>query len=433
MNERPTESKERRTKSFLGVGLAVVLAGAAFFSGFQLGTGEAITNQEASLWSLFTAKPVLSEEGVDMTEFWRVWQLMNEKYVATTATSTLSDLDKVRGAIEGLVASYGDPYSTYLPPEDASQFGEDISGNFGGVGMEVGVRNGLITVIAPLPGTPAEQAGILSGDVIVKIDGQSTESMNVDEAVNLIRGEKGSTVHLTLYRDGETDFIELAVVRDTINIPTVKTEQKGDVFYIALYSFNALSEAKMQEALRSYVQSGTTKLILDLRGNPGGYLQSAVAIASYFLPSGEVVVREQYGSGQAEDLYRSQGRTLKQFAPSEMVVLIDGGSASAAEILAGALQEHGVATLIGETTFGKGSVQELVDLPDGASLKVTIARWLTPNGTSISKAGLTPDVAVERTGDDMVAGKDPQLDAALAWLHGDKSVASSTPANGVAE
>jgi carboxyl-terminal processing protease len=192
------------------------------------------------------------------------------------------------------------------------------------------------------------------------------------------------------------------------------------VFIITLYSFNALSEAEMQNALRGYVESGKRKLILDLRGNPGGFLQSAVNISSFFLPAGAVVVREDFGESREERVYRSTGRQLKSLVsdliPEEMVVLIDGGSASASEIVAGALQEHGVATLIGSQTFGKGSVQELVELGDGSSLKVTIARWLTPNGTSISDGGLAPDIAVERTPQDRTEERDPQLDEALNFL-----------------
>jgi carboxyl-terminal processing protease len=405
----------------LGSGLALLLAAAAFFSGVHLGTGgDGSLSMEAGLFSFFKPTPAPSAE-VDMAEFWRVWDLMDEKFVSATGTP-LTDEEKVRGAIAGLVKSYDDPYTMYLPPSEAEDFNEEISGNFSGVGMEVGVRDDIITVIAPLPETPAFKAGIISGDKITKIGDVSTEDMGVDEAVKLIRGEKGTEVTLTIYRDGETELLEITVVRDTITVPTTKTEQQGDVFIISLYSFNALSEMKMQEALREYVKSGADKLVLDLRGNPGGYLQSAVTIASYFLPAGEVVVREQFGSGEGEEVYRSQGRTLKQYAPKEMVVLVDGGSASASEILAGALKEHGVATVIGQTTFGKGSVQELVDLPNGSSLKVTIARWLTPNGASISENGLEPNISIERTPEQVVAGEDPQLEAAVSWLKGDKTI-----------
>jgi len=406
----------------LGVGLALLLAASAFFSGIHLGTTDVGEAQlQAGLFSIFARTPAPSEE-VDMGEFWRVWNLLEEKFVTSSSTDILSKEERIQGAIDGLVNSYDDPYTVFLPPFDAAEFDSNISGNFSGVGMEVGLRDSLITVIAPLPDTPAEGAGIVAADIITMIDETSTEGMSIDEAVKLIRGEKGTVVNLTVYRQRELELLEIPVTRDTISIPTVKTDLKDDVFIISLYSFNALAEAKMQEALREYVKSGTKKLVLDLRGNPGGFLQSAVSIGSYFIDAGEVIVRENFGDGSSEELYRSQGKTLGKYAPGEMIVLIDGGSASASEILAGALAQHGVATLMGQATFGKGSVQELIDLPDGSSLKVTIARWLTPDGTSISKEGLEPEIVIERTPQQVIAREDPQLEAAVKWLNGDKEL-----------
>ena len=397
----------------LGIGLAILLATGAFFSGVQFGSGGSM---QASLGGLFSNGST-PDESVELAEFWQVWNLLDDKFVSASSTDPLSNEERVRGAIKGLVSAYKDPYTVFLPPEDASKFEEDISGNFSGVGMEVGIHEGVVAVIAPLPDSPAEKAGILAGDLIIRIDGATTEGMSIDEAVDLIRGEEGTTVTLTILREGSAELKEIAIVRATINIPTIDTELKDGAFVIRLYSFNALAEAEMQRALREYVESGTKKLVLDLRGNPGGYLQGAVSIASYFLDTGKVVVRENFGDGSDEQLYRSTGKTLRNFAPEKMVVLVDGGSASASEILAGALQEHGVATLIGAQTFGKGSVQELVRLGRGSSLKVTVARWLTPNGTSISDGGLTPDQVVERTAEDFEAGRDPQLDAAIEFIN----------------
>ncbi len=396
----------------LGIGLSILLATATFFSGVHFG-GD--TKLEASLSSLFTQE-TKADDSVDLTEFWHVWKLLDEKFVTSSTTVSLTPEEKIQGAISGLVKSYGDPYTIYLPPADASMFEEDISGNFSGIGMEVGIRDDVVTVIAPLPKSPAEKAGLIAQDTIVRINDVSTEGMNTDEAVRLIRGEKGTEVKLTIFRKGEQEFRDISIVRDTISIPTSKTDVRGDAFIISLYSFNALSEAEMQNALRTFVKSGKKKLILDLRGNPGGYLQSAVAIASYFLPIGETIVRESFGNGEKEEVYRSSGRELGKFAPEKFVVLVDGGSASASEILAGALQEHGVAKIVGAQTFGKGSVQELIKLDDGSSLKVTIARWLTPKGVSISEGGLTPDIVVDRTPDDRLNDKDPQMDSALEYL-----------------
>lgn len=408
----PQESKS--TQPLLGIGLAVLLATATFFSGLHFGAS-ADTNLEANIFS-FWNKETRADDSVDLTEFWRVWNLLDEKFVTSSTTTALTAEEKIHGAISGLVKSYDDPYTMYLPPEEASMFEEDISGNFSGVGMEVGVRDNMVTVIAPLPDSPAEKAGLLAGDTIIRIDDTSTEGMSIDEAVRLIRGERGTEVRFSLYREGEKEFIEMTVVRDTISIPTSETEIRDDVFIISLYSFNAISEAEIQSSLREFVKSNKKKLILDLRGNPGGYLQSAVAIGSYFLPLGKTIVRESFGGEEDEEVYRSSGRQLGSFDPEKFVVLVDAGSASASEILAGALKEHHVATIIGAQTFGKGSVQELVRLDGGASLKVTIARWLTPDGTSISEGGLAPDIAVERTAEDRAAGKDSQLDAALEFL-----------------
>lgn len=407
MEDERTETP--RALPVTGIALALVLATAAFFSGVHLGQDARL---EANVYSLFAADPY--EESVNLSQFWAVWKLLDENFVSATTTS-LSEEARVEGAIMGLVDAYDDPYTVYLPPEDSAIFAEEISGNFEGVGMEVGERDGVLTVIAPLPNTPAERAGIRSGDLIVRIDGESTDGLSIDAAVKKIRGEKGTTVTLTVLRNGAEGVLEIGVVRDTISMPTIDTEVRGDVFIVSLYNFSAIAEQKMQDALRAYVQSGTHELILDLRGNPGGYLQSAVNISSYFLPTGKVVVREDFGEGKDERVYRSSGRLLGQYAPREMVVLVDGGSASASEIVAGALQEHGVATLIGTQTFGKGSVQELVSLSGDASLKVTVARWLTPEGNSISDGGLTPNVVVEYA--ETEDGSDPQLEAALEYLN----------------
>lgn len=425
-----------RRGRWLGVTLAMVLAVATFFSGIKLGQLDILSSEAgaASLFTIFASEPepVANQGQINLDEFWRVWEILDEKYT-TTGTSSLTTEEKIEGAINGLVNAYGDPYTVFLPVEDTIALEEDISGNFSGVGMEVGIRENIITVIAPLPGTPAERAGVVAGDVIVTIDGQSTEGMRVDEAVRLIRGEKGTSVTLSLFRKGESATRDVTIVRDNINVPTVVTETAGDTFIIKLYSFNALSEMKMQEALRAFVQSDAKTLVLDLRGNPGGLLQSAVAIASFFLPTGKIVVQEDYGDDTQDKSFRSQGKVVQDFTPKNMVVLVDNGSASASEILAGALSAHDVATVIGVPTFGKGSVQELVELPSGASVKVTVARWLTPEGVSISEGGLAPDIRIDRTPQQFLDGEDPQKDAALRFLKGEEvkseeiGAASTTP------
>ncbi len=417
------QGKPSKKSNYLGIALALILAAGSFTSGLQASTLFNNENQTASLFSFFS-NPVNSAENkeADLTEFWKVWNLLDEKFISASTTVSLSNEDKINGAIEGLVATYGDPYTVFFPPVESAEFAEDISGNFSGIGMEVGIRDNIVTVIAPLPDTPAERAGIMAGDLIVKIDGQNTDGMRIDEAVKLIRGEKGTVVVLSIFREGDLEIREIPVTRDTINIPTIKTEVVDGIFIIRLYSFNAISEMKFQEALREYVKSGSNKIVLDLRGNPGGYLQSAVAIAGYFLPTGKIVVREHFGEGDEEKLYRSQGRTIKEFSAKEMVILIDGGSASASEILAGALREHDAATLIGVDTFGKGSVQELVQLDNGSSVKITVARWLTPEGISISDSGLKPDIKISRTPQQRLDNLDPQQDVAIKFLKGEEVV-----------
>lgn len=414
----------RRSNRWLGVTLAFLFAVGAFFSGVHFGQlVPGLQQQSLSFYSFFS-NPIKNSVAAtpdrpELGEFWRVWDLLDQKFAHSSSSAALTDEAKLEGAIEGLVGAFGDPYTVFLPPVEAESFAEDISGNFSGVGMEVGIRESLVTIISPLPATPAEKAGLLAGDVIVRIDDVSTERMRVDEAVKLIRGEKGTEVVFTIFREGEVDFLTIPVTRDTITIPTVKTEVVNETFVLSIYSFNALAESLVRDALREYLTSQAKTLIIDVRGNPGGYLDSAVAITSNFLPAGKVVVSEQREPGAEPKLFRTRGRQVKEFTPRNLVVLVDVGSASASEILAGALRDHGVATIIGTPTFGKGSVQELVELPSGASLKVTVARWLTPNGTSISDGGLKPDIFISRTPADRTAELDPQREAALRFLRGE--------------
>lgn len=349
----------------------------------------------------------------DFEPFWKVWTLINEK---NPDASKIADQDRVWGAISGLVSSLNDPYSEFFPPAESKDFNETIAGEFSGVGMEVGMKDKILTVIAPLKGTPAEKAGIKSGDKILKIDKQITSDMSVDEAIKLIRGKEGTTVTLTVYRDGEKEPREFTITRGIINIPTIDGKMRDDgIYVISLYNFSANSAELFKEEIMKFKASGSKKLILDLRGNPGGYLDSAVDIASFFLPSGKVVVTEDYGIKGKEDISRSKGFNLFDDT-LQMVVLIDGGSASASEILAGALHEQGIATLVGEQSYGKGSVQELLPVTADTSVKITIAKWLTPDGNSISEKGLTPDYVVPLTQADSDAKRDPQLDKAISIL-----------------
>src|SRR3989338_3287373 len=346
----------------------------------------------------------------DFASFWKVWNTINEKYPRADETS---DQDKIYGPISGLMSSLDDPYSVFFNPDDAQSFEDEIAGNFTGVGMEVGIKDKVLTVIAPLKDTPAYRANIKSGDKILKIDEIITSGMGIEQAIKLIRGEKGTAVTLTIFREGNNDPIEIKIVRDIINIPTLDTELRSDgIFVIKLYSFSANSANLFRNALKSFSESKTDKLLLDLRGNPGGYLEAAVDVASWFLPGGKIIVTEDYGNSKKPEIFRSKGYDI--FNDNlKFVILIDGGSASASEIVAGALRDHRRAKLVGDNSFGKGSVQETVKVTPDALLKITVAKWLTPNRNLIEKEGLTPDYKIEITKKDLENKKDPQLEKAV--------------------
>ena len=350
--------------------------------------------------------------GDKFNTFWKAWQILDNKYVGASS-STIDK--KIYGSIQGLASSYGDPYTVFFPPEEAKAFQEDISGNFQGVGMEIGIKDKQLQVVAPIKGSPAFRAGVKSGDYILKIDEKSTGDLSVDQAVKLIRGPKGTPVKILFVPVGTSKPTERTIIRDIINIPTLDTESKDGIFVIKLYSFTADSPNLFRNALREFISSGDHKLILDLRGNPGGYLEAAWDMASWFLKAGQVVVTEDFGASQSPQIYRSKGYNVFN-KNLDMMILVDNGSASAAEILAGALKENGVAKLVGTKTFGKGSVQELISLTSDTSLKVTIARWLTPEGHNLSHDGLDPDYVVEATDADVSAKKDVVMNKAVELL-----------------
>lgn len=363
----------------------------------------------------------LAPEGVNIKNeqlepFWKVWGIINDKYVEATTTDTQK---RIWGAIAGLASSQGDPYTVFFPPEESKSFKSDISGNFEGVGMEIAIKDKFLTVVTPIKNSPAEKAGVKAGDKIIKIDDKVVADQPVDQAVKLIRGARGTKVKIVFMREGVTGPIEKSIVRDVIDIPTIETEVKSDIFIIKLFSFTSQSPNLFRDALREFLQSGKNKLIIDLRGNPGGYLDAAWDIASWFLPAGKVIVTEDFGGKGENRVFRSKGYDVMNTyftGGYKVVVLVDGGSASAAEILAGALQEQGVAKLVGTKTFGKGSVQELIEITPETSLKVTVARWLTPSGHNLSHDGLNPDFVVPVTPKDIETKNDVQTQKAIEIL-----------------
>jgi len=401
-------------KIFVSTLISLLVIGVSFFAGYAVrgrttDIGHAVP---VTISNDTSGKP----EMVDFTPFWAIWNTLDQKFVGASTTERVTDQEKVWGAMQGLANSYGDPYTAFLPPQDSEIFNETINGNFGGVGMEIGMRDNTLTVIAPLKNTPAFHAGIKAGDKVILIDGEATAGESIESSVQKIRGEVGTSVTLTIVRDGVDEPFEVAITRDAITIPTLDTEITPEgVFVISLYNFSAPAPNVFREALREFVNSNSDKLLLDLRGNPGGFLEAAIDMTSWFLPSGKVIVREDFGEGVPEKVHRSYGYDIFN-DQLKMVILIDQGSASASEIMAGALKEQGVATLIGMRSFGKGSVQEVVPVTDNTTLKVTVAQWLTPDGHSISSGGLIPDIEVRVTPEDIESGIDPQRVRAVRFL-----------------
>ena len=358
---------------------------------------------------------------LDLVRFNEVLNLIQEQHVGPK-----TDAELVNGAIKGLVNSLNDPYSQYLTAEEMASMKEGLSGSFTGIGAVIDLRTSagelctaissdcLLTVGSTIEGAPARAAGVLSGDKFLAVDGDALTGLSVDQAVLKVRGAEGTTVVITVLT-GTTAPRDVSIVRAKIELPAVATKQLqtsagNRVDYIALNEFTDIAADQFRVALQKIVDAGGNKIVLDLRDDPGGYLSTALSIASEFIADGVVYIEENSRGEQKSTA--AQGGGVATDASIQLMVLINKGSASASEILAGALQDRGRATLIGETSFGKGVVQTFIDLSDGSGLKLTIAKWLTPNGRWIHKTGLTPDIAVASAPDGSAA--DPVLDAALS-------------------
>lgn len=344
-------------------------------------------------------------KNLDFSLFWRVWDS-----VATKAYRQPVDQKKMfYGAIKGLVSAIDDPYSSFMDPEETKDFDQELAGTLEGIGIEIGIKKEKLTVIAPIEGTPADQSGLRAGDWILKIDDESTLEMSLDAAVQKIRGPKGTLVKLSISRNGTDEPINTEIARDQITIKSIKYKMlDNDIAYLKMSQFGDDTVREFDKAVFQMQSQNARGLILDLRNNPGGLLDDAIKIGGEFLEKG-VIVKEKVADGSILDL-RSEGPARLTNLP--VVVLVNEGSASASEILAGALRDHRQVPLIGTKTFGKGSVQDLESLPQETSLRITVAHWLTPNGHEIDEKGLEPDIKVELTDDDYNNDRDPQLDKA---------------------
>ena len=352
---------------------------------------------------------ICAPSNVDFSLFWQTWNVLEEKFVNP---GKINVQEIIYGAISGMVETLDDPYTVFLDPEDTKKFREDIKGVFEGVGMEIGIREDELLVIAPLEGTPAQKAGLLAGDKILKINDVSTIGITIDEAVTKIRGPKGTEVTLTILRENWEKSKDFKIKRGVIEIPSLKWELKEDnIAYLKLYHFSEKASSDFSKAALGILDSPAQKIILDLRNNPGGYLEVAQDIAGWFLERNQIVTIEDFGEESKKKEYKSQGNKILLNYP--LVVLINEGSASGSEILAAALRDNRGVVIIGERSFGKGSVQVLEELRGGSSLKITVANWLTPKGELITEVGLEPDIIIEMTTEDYEQERDPQLDKAI--------------------
>lgn len=343
------------------------------------------------------ATRLLTSTGPELGAVNQAWNIISQSYVDRTK---LNSANLSAGAINGMVAALDDPYTAYLDPQAYQLSTGDMQGKFDGIGATVGIRDNTITIIAPIPDSPAAKAGVKPGDTILEIDGKSTSGMSVEEAVSRIRGPKGTAVKLLIQHTDDAKPVEIEIIRAEIKLTSVSFEMKGNTAYIRISHFNAQTNEELLPVLGNISQNGATGIILDLRSNPGGYLDEVVDVASHFIKEG-IIVSTVDNQGKKDSLSVKDGSITTDLP---MVVLTDNYSASASEVLAGALQDYGRATIAGTQTYGKGSVNQMYQLKDGSGLYITTGRWLTPHGRMIEGKGITPDPGYELTlkGDDTI-------------------------------
>lgn len=408
-SQRLDNRRRRFTSAVFGVVLLVVV----FMAGMRMQAIRSERLDAPATDGQLTNKPGTAVRGkdIDFALFWNVWDTLKKEYVDSGA---LTDKKLFYGALQGLVQSTGDPYTVFMNPDEAKEFQDDLAGTFEGIGAEIGFRDNMLAIMAPIEGMPAMKAGVRAGDKIFAIDGKSAAKMPLDEAIKAIRGPKGTKVTLTLMRDKADKPIDITIVRDTVVVKSVAGSWRAadKIYVIRVANFNNETERLFSQSVDEAIAKHARGIILDLRNNPGGYLETAVQMASEWIPKG-VIVSQEFGNKDKTD---EQSLGYGRLASMPTVVLINQGSASASEIVAGALKDYGKAKLVGMKSFGKGSVQILKQLPDGSVVKVTTAKWLTPKGSYIHEKGIEPDIAVDRTIEDRQADKDPQFDRAIKEL-----------------
>lgn len=410
MSNNPTPNFYSRFFRYYSVLFLIFIA---FILGFVLGRQNEPKNIDPNVSGKVynkNIKPAYLSEDVNFNLFWEAWKKIEDNYLRRP----ISETELFYGAMAGSVAALGDPHSNFFDPETTKQFNDEMTGQFEGIGAEIAIKNEQLTIVAPLPESPAEKVGLRSGDWVTQIDGTETTGMSLEFAISKIRGPKATEVNLTIQRNGSETANEFKITRDTIKVQSVKLKMLDNkIAHIQLREFNQTTSADLNKIIVEIINQNPRGIVLDLRDDPGGYFDTAVEVASEWIEDG-VVAYEKTGDGKLQPYEDSFGRPRLKDFPT--VVLVNKGSASASEIVAGALQEHNIAKIVGEKTFGKGTVQRLFDLADGSSLKLTIAEWLTPNKNSIDKQGIEPDVKVELSKDDFNNDKDPQLDKAVEML-----------------
>ncbi|MCK5320044.1 S41 family peptidase [Candidatus Parcubacteria bacterium] len=438
-NKKETIKKKinfKNYKRFLLIILVILLMLLSFGSGIYITTKNEIAKQLAVEKVIYAGKLIgkyqeeksgMLSQDIDFNLFWDTWDALQSQYVDHEEAG---DKKLFYGALKGMVSSLKDPYTVFMDPKIAKDFSDDLAGTFEGIGAEIGIKNDILTIIAPLPGMPAEKAGLKAGDKIFSIDDVSTQGISIDEAVNRIRGPKQTEVILSISRKGLDEIKQISIIRGKIVVSSIRTELRDDnIFVIKILNFNNDTELAFNGAVREVLDKNPDGIILDLRNNPGGYLDTAIEVASEWVEDGIVVTEKYNEERKIEHLARGRAR-LKDFLT---VVLVNEGSASASEIVSGALQDNNLAKLVGKKTFGKGSVQSLTYLDDGSSIKITVAKWLTPSGRSINDEGVDVDYPIEYSFEDYNDGLDPQIEAAVGVLQGNPPEISNKNASGTKE